>query len=148
SACCLAPLNQLLALVTMKCASDRGPVRLGDLIRDGKLLWLYCRECYRERDVDPATIPLPPDLPVPEIGKNSVHSADLASSTVARSCTPAGLKRSEVAAESRLLARRTCRRTANRRVTASVAALMESDKVAAARGPRQTANCVEQHRKF
>jgi hypothetical protein len=46
------------------------PVRLGDLIRDGKLLWLYCRECYRERDVDPATIPLPPDLPVLNIGKH------------------------------------------------------------------------------
>src|SRR5215469_5213349 len=40
-------------------------VLLGDLIRDGKLLWLYCRECFRERDVDPATIPLPPDGPVP-----------------------------------------------------------------------------------
>jgi hypothetical protein len=38
-----------------------GPVLLGDLIRDGKLLWLYCRECFRERDVDPSTIPLPPD---------------------------------------------------------------------------------------
>jgi hypothetical protein len=53
----------------MEGANNRGPVRLGDLIRDGKLLWLYCRECYRERDVDPATIPLPPDFPVPEILK-------------------------------------------------------------------------------
>jgi hypothetical protein len=25
---------------------------LGDLIRDGKLLWLYCRGCFRERDVE------------------------------------------------------------------------------------------------
>ena len=47
-----------------------GPVLLGDLIRDGKLLWLYCRECFRERDVDPSTIPLPPDLPVPEISEH------------------------------------------------------------------------------
>jgi hypothetical protein len=38
----------------MEGANNRGPVRLGDLIRDGKLLWLYWRECYRERDVDPA----------------------------------------------------------------------------------------------
>jgi hypothetical protein len=45
------------------------PVPLGDLIRDGKLLWLYCRECFRERDVDPSTMPLPPNVPVPEIGK-------------------------------------------------------------------------------
>jgi len=54
----------------MEGANNRGPVRLGDLIRDGKLLWLYCRECYRERDIDPATIPLPPDLPVPEISEH------------------------------------------------------------------------------
>lgn len=45
------------------------PVRLGDLIREGKLLWLYCRECCRERDVDPATIPLAPEFPVPAIGQ-------------------------------------------------------------------------------
>jgi hypothetical protein len=51
------------------------PVLLGDLIRDGKLLWLYCRDCLRERDVDPSTIPLPPDVPVPEIGKHMKCSA-------------------------------------------------------------------------
>jgi hypothetical protein len=45
------------------------PVLLGDLIRDGKLLWLYCWDCFRERDVDPSTIPLPPVVSVPEIGK-------------------------------------------------------------------------------
>jgi hypothetical protein len=43
-----------------------GPVTLGDLIRKGKLLWAYCRECCRERDFVPATIPLPPDFPVAE----------------------------------------------------------------------------------
>jgi hypothetical protein len=52
-----------------------GPVLLGDPIRDGKLLWLYCRDCLRERDVDPATIPLSPDVPVPEIGKRMKCSA-------------------------------------------------------------------------
>src|SRR5215472_6988058 len=51
------------------------PVLLGDLIRDGKLLWLYCRDCFRERDVDPSTIALPPDMPVPEIGKRMKCSA-------------------------------------------------------------------------
>jgi hypothetical protein len=29
----------------------------------------YCRDCGRERDVDPAMLPLPADCPVPEIGK-------------------------------------------------------------------------------
>ena len=46
-----------------------GPVTLGDLIREGKLLWCYCRHCGRERDVDPATITLPPEFPVPEVGR-------------------------------------------------------------------------------
>lgn len=29
-----------------------GPVTLGDLIREGKLLCCYCRHCGRERDVE------------------------------------------------------------------------------------------------
>src|SRR6516162_7189573 len=53
----------------------------------------YCRECFRERDVDPSTVPLPPDVPVPEIGKRMKCSA--CRSTVARSCTREGLMRSE-----------------------------------------------------
>ena len=46
-----------------------GPVTLGDLIREDKLLWVYCRECCHERDVNPANVPLPADTAVPEIGK-------------------------------------------------------------------------------
>lgn len=46
-----------------------GPVTPAALIRDGKLRWNYCRDCCRERDVDPATIPLPADVPVPDVGK-------------------------------------------------------------------------------
>ena len=46
-----------------------GPVTLGDLIRADKLLWVYCRDCHRERDVNPANVPLPADTPVSEIGK-------------------------------------------------------------------------------
>jgi hypothetical protein len=46
-----------------------GPVTLGDLVREDKLLWVYCCDCYHERDVDPATIPLPGDAPVPDVGK-------------------------------------------------------------------------------
>ncbi len=46
-----------------------GPVTLGDLIRDDKLLGVYCCDCCHERDVNPAPVPLPPETPVPEIGK-------------------------------------------------------------------------------
>jgi hypothetical protein len=52
-----------------------GPVTLGDLIREGKLLWISCRDCCRERDVDPATIPLPPEFPVPKVGSRMKCSA-------------------------------------------------------------------------
>jgi hypothetical protein len=40
-----------------------GPVTIADLMRDRHLLWVYCRECGRERDVDPATLPLPVTIP-------------------------------------------------------------------------------------
>jgi hypothetical protein len=46
-----------------------GPVTIGDLARDRRLLWVYCRECGRERDVPPATLPLPGEYPVPDVGK-------------------------------------------------------------------------------
>jgi hypothetical protein len=46
-----------------------GPIILSDLSRDNCLMWTYCRDCCRERDLDPATIPLPPGYPVPQVGK-------------------------------------------------------------------------------
>jgi hypothetical protein len=52
-----------------------GPVTIGDLMRDRRLLWVYCRECGRERDLDPATLPLPGDHPVPDVGKRMRCSA-------------------------------------------------------------------------
>ncbi len=52
-----------------------GPATLGALIRDGKLLWTYCRDCCRERDLDPASIPLPADFPGPDVGKCMKYSA-------------------------------------------------------------------------
>ena len=52
-----------------------GTVPLGDMMRDGKLLWVYCCDCCRERDIDLATIPPPDDFPVPEIGKRMKCSA-------------------------------------------------------------------------
>ena len=45
------------------------PVTLGDLVRDDKLLWVYCCDCGHERDVNPAAVPLPAETPVPEVGK-------------------------------------------------------------------------------
>jgi hypothetical protein len=38
-------------------------VIIADLIRDRRMLWVYCRECGRERDVNPATLPLPGECP-------------------------------------------------------------------------------------
>ena len=55
--------------------SPAGPVTLGDLIREDKLLWVYCCDCYHERDVNPATVPLPAETPVPEFGKHMKCSA-------------------------------------------------------------------------
>ena len=46
------------------------PVTLGDLVRNDKLLWVYCCDCGHERDVNPATVPLPADTPVPDVGKH------------------------------------------------------------------------------
>lgn len=51
-----------------------GPVRVGDLIAHGKLMWGYCRCCGRERDLDPAALPVSADVPVPEVGKRMVCS--------------------------------------------------------------------------
>ena len=45
------------------------PVTLGDLIHADKLLWVYCRDCGHERDVNPANVPLPADTAVPEVSK-------------------------------------------------------------------------------
>jgi hypothetical protein len=46
-----------------------------DLVRDRRLLWVYCRACGRERHVEAAMLPLPADYPVPEIGKRMRCSA-------------------------------------------------------------------------
>jgi hypothetical protein len=45
------------------------PVTLADLARDKKLLWVYWRDCGHERDVDPLSLPLPANTPVPQVGK-------------------------------------------------------------------------------
>ncbi len=51
------------------------PVTLADLDRQGKLAWVYCNECGRERDVPPRDLGLPLDTPAPEAGKRLVCSA-------------------------------------------------------------------------
>ena len=51
------------------------PVTLSDLERDGKLAWVYCNACGRERDVPPGDLGLRMDTPVTEAGKRLVCSA-------------------------------------------------------------------------
>ena len=51
------------------------PVTLGDLVNNDKLLWVYCCDCGHERDVNPATVPLPAKTPVPAVGKHMKCSA-------------------------------------------------------------------------
>lgn len=51
-----------------------GPVLLSDLIAEGKFLWVYCRSCGHERDIDPASLRLPANIPVPDVGKRLVCS--------------------------------------------------------------------------
>ena len=64
----LRPSNFPESRVTVFGMATSTPVTLGDLIHEAKLLWVYCLECCRERDVDPNTIPLPKSFPVPNIG--------------------------------------------------------------------------------
>lgn len=45
------------------------PVTLSDLAHDRKLLWVYCTKCGRERDLDPLSLPLPADTPIPDVAK-------------------------------------------------------------------------------
>jgi hypothetical protein len=45
------------------------PVTLSDLAHESKLLWVYCTGCGRERDLDPLSLPLPGETPVPSVGK-------------------------------------------------------------------------------
>ena len=45
-------------------------VTLGMLIEADKLLWVYCRDCGHERDVNPAMVPLPADTLVPDVGNH------------------------------------------------------------------------------
>jgi hypothetical protein len=67
-----------------------GPVTIADLMRDRRLLWVYCRECGRERELDPATLLLPGDHPVPDVGtRMRCRRAALARSTRRPSSTPA-----------------------------------------------------------
>jgi hypothetical protein len=42
-----------------------GLVTIGDLIREEKLLWVYCSYCGQERDVDLKSLTSPGDTPVP-----------------------------------------------------------------------------------
>ncbi len=45
------------------------PVTLADLKAEGRLVWVYCIDCCNEREVEPDTIPLPLETPVPSVGR-------------------------------------------------------------------------------
>jgi ferredoxin len=45
------------------------PVTLDDLTREEKLLWVYCNDCGRERDICPTSLLLPGSMPVPSVVK-------------------------------------------------------------------------------
>jgi hypothetical protein len=51
------------------------PVTLDDLERDGKLVWVYCNHCGRERDLQPTALGVPLDTAVPEAGRRLVCSS-------------------------------------------------------------------------
>ena len=48
-------------------------VTLGDLIIEKKLMWTYCLDCGRERDADPELLPLPPETPIPGLGRRHMR---------------------------------------------------------------------------
>ena len=58
------------------------PVTLRDLIQDGKLLWVYCCDCNHERDIDPATLDLPRDTPVPGLGRRFMRCSECGSKKI------------------------------------------------------------------
>ena len=69
-------------------------VTLGDLITDKKLMWTYCLDCGRERDVDPAGLPLPPETPIPGLGRRHMRCRSCASRKIETrpELYPGGLK--------------------------------------------------------
>ena len=63
------------------------PVTLSDLIRENRLISVYCNDCCREQDLDLATTQLPQDMmPIWEVGERMV-------------CTGCGSKRVETKPE-------------------------------------------------
>src|SRR3954451_22606436 len=55
--------------------ASENPVTLGPSSKAKKLLWVYCCDCCHERDVDPASLPLSWNTPVPLIGTHMKCSA-------------------------------------------------------------------------
>ena len=63
----------VVAVLTVSVVVDtimrsRQRLTLANLLRDGKRLWAYCRDCQHNRFLDPHDIPLPPSFAVPEVG--------------------------------------------------------------------------------
>ena len=47
------------------------PVTLGDLIESERKLWVFC-VCGHQVEIDPASLPLPRDFPVPAVRERMV----------------------------------------------------------------------------
>lgn len=52
----------------------QGPVQLGNLIAQDKLLWAYCRDCGHERDLIAETLLLDATTAVPDVAKRLICS--------------------------------------------------------------------------
>ena len=48
---------------------------VANLVREDKLLWVYCLACGHQRDDKPAMVPLPAETPVTDIGRHMKCSA-------------------------------------------------------------------------
>jgi hypothetical protein len=54
---------------------DQARLTLSDLEHDGKLAWLCCNYCGRERGLPPSVLGLPMKTPAPEVGKRLTYLA-------------------------------------------------------------------------
>ena len=59
-----------------------GPVTLAMLAVDGKKLWLYCNDCHYNVEVEPLSLGLPPDTPVPTLGRRHMKCSKCGSKDI------------------------------------------------------------------
>jgi hypothetical protein len=77
-------------------------VTIGALAHEGKLLWVYCRRCGREKDINPALLPLPGDTPVPDLSRRYMKCSKCGSKQIDTSRPPSAFFRRPHFGEGRL----------------------------------------------